>query len=142
MVDDLKAALKRVCELQVYYSSKNTPEMAERGKLIRGPVKSAIESLQPILSPALASFGSDFHVDASDGIGLKTELPWVRFCSQNMSPRPTEGFYCVIHFSTDGSAIHVTLGCGSSRFFNGYSIVLPGNELDAQTAWARASATS
>ena len=91
----------------------------------------------PILAPVMGSFGESFHVDASDGIGRKTELPWVRFCSSAMSPHPTEGFYCVLHFSTDGSALHVTVGCGSSRFFNGYTVVLPDSEIDTQTEWAR-----
>jgi hypothetical protein len=133
----MKGELKRICELQPSYSDKNTPEMQERGALLRGPLKMAIEALRPTLAPALGQFGADFHVDASDGIGRKTELPWVRFCSKEMSPRPTEGFYCVVHFSTGGDAIHVTVGCGSSRFFNGYSVVLPEAELAHQTAWAR-----
>jgi hypothetical protein len=89
------------------------------------------------MSASLQTFGVDFHVDASDGIGPKTELPWVRFCSLSMSPSPTEGFYCVTHFSTDGSAVHVTVGCGSSRFQKGSSVPLPDSELNAQTSWAR-----
>lgn len=133
----MKEALKRICELQPHYSAGNTPEMQERGEQLRGVLKPAIEKLEPLLGAALGRFGPDFHVDASDGIGRKTELPWVRFCSKAMSPSPTEGFYCVIHFSTDGSAVHITAGCGSSRFHNGSSIPLPDRELDAQTAWAR-----
>ena len=54
-----------------------------------------------------------------------------------MSPNPTEGFYSVIHFSTDGSAVHLTVGCGSSRFHKGSSVVLPDEDLDRQTSWAR-----
>lgn len=111
--------------------------MVERGAILRGSLKAKVEALRPVLAPALGRFGGDFLVDASDGIGNKTELPWVRFCSKSMSPRPTEGFYCVVHFSTGGDAIHVTLGCGSSRFSNGYSILLPDPELDEQTRWAR-----
>lgn len=133
----MKSELKRICELQLSYSDKNTPEMQERGSILRGPLKIAIQALGPTLGPVLGEFGADFHVDASDGIGRKTELPWVRFCSKEMSPRPTEGFYCVVHFSTGGEAVHITLGCGSSRFFNGYSVVLPEPDLARQTAWAR-----
>ena len=133
----MKGELKRICELQPLYTAKKTPEMGERGGIVRGPLKTALEALEPILAPTLGRFGGDFHVDASDGIGNKTELPWVRFCSKEMSPKPTEGFYCVLHFSTGGDAVHVTVGCGSSRFSNGYSIVLPKPELDRQTAWAR-----
>jgi hypothetical protein len=133
----MKAELKRICELQPSYSDSNTPEMQERGAILRGPLKVAVEELRPMLAPALGRFGADFQVDASDGIGRKTELPWVRFCSKEMSPKPTEGFYCVVHFSTGGDAVHITVGCGSSRFFNGYSVVLPAPELARQTAWAR-----
>ena len=134
----MKHALKRVCELQPRYSAENTTEMQERGTVLRREIKPAIEALKPSLSAALGQFGDDFHVDASDGIGRKTELPWVRFCSERMSPHPTEGFYAVLHFATDGSAVHVTVGCGSSKFHNGSSKPLPDAELDAQTAWARA----
>ena len=133
----MKDELKRICELQPSYSESNTLKMQERGAILRGPLKAAVEALRPLLAPALGRFGDDFHVDASDGIGRKTELPWARFCSKEMSPKPTEGFYCVLHFSTGGDAVHITVGCGSSRFFNGYSVVLPAPELARQTAWAR-----
>nr|WP_281409030.1 DUF3578 domain-containing protein [Mesorhizobium sp. WSM4303] len=89
------------------------------------------------MAAALGPFGGDLLIDASDGIGRKTELPWIRFCSRKMSPNPTEGFYCVTHFSTDGSAVHVTVGCGSSHFHKGSSVPVPDHELDEQTDWAR-----
>jgi hypothetical protein len=115
----MKAAIRRICELQPEYSADNTPAMQERGRLLREDLVSQLRALEEPLSAALGRFGGDFSVDASDGIGRKTELPWVRFCSRGMSPRPTEGFYSVLHFSTDGSAVHVTVGCGSSQFVNG-----------------------
>jgi hypothetical protein len=131
------ATLERICQLQPEYSAENTPAMQERGQLVRGDLKREIEALGPQLAAELGPFGGDFIVDASDGIGRKTELPWVRFCSRHMSPSATEGFFCVTHFSTDGSAVHVTVGCGSSRFHKGSSVPLPDVELDAQTDWAR-----
>lgn len=130
-------ALTRICELQPAYSSQNTPEMQERGDQLRHSVKPALEALKYRISPRMGRFGDDFHVDASDGIGRKTELPWVRFCSKMMSPKPTEGFYFVMHFSTDGSAVHFTIGCGSSRYERGEFVVLPDREIDRQTEWAR-----
>jgi hypothetical protein len=133
----MKETLKRICELQPYYSAENTSAMQERGLLVRRSLKQQLEALEPVFAPMMGSFSTDFLVEASDGIGRKTELPWVRFCSRNMSPSPTEGFYGVVHFSTDGSAVHITIGCGSSRFLNGSSVPLPDHELDAQTAWAR-----
>lgn len=71
----MRNTLRRICELQPHYSSSNTPEMQERGQLIRQALTEELRSLESILSGALGSFGKDFHVDASDGIGNKTELP-------------------------------------------------------------------
>ena len=133
----MKQTLKRICELQPYYSANNTLEMQERGLLIRQELTREIRNLAEPLSNALGEFGHDFDVDASDGIGRKTELPWVRFHSKQMSPSATQGFYCVLHFSTDGSAVHIAVGCSSSKFKEGYSVVLPPEELDERTAWAR-----
>ena len=133
----MKRTLKRICELQPQYSAQNTPAMQARGKALRNELVPSFEALRSQFSLALGPFGEDVLIDASDGIGRKTELPWIRICSQSMAPKPTEGFYCVVHFSTDGSALHVTVGCGSSRFFHGYSVVLPDTEIDVQTDWAR-----
>ena len=111
--------------------------MQERRQLIRQTLTTEIRELVGLLSAALGEFGDDFHVDASDGIGNKTELPWVRFCSAEMSTKPTDGFYVVLHFSTDGSGLDIAVGCSSSKFHNGCSIVLPPGELDNRTRWAR-----
>ena len=130
-------AIRRICELQPKYSAGNTPDMEERGKLLRHDLVGAVRALGPILSPALGKFGDDFLVEASDGIGRKTELPWVRFCARSMSPTPRDGYYCVLHFSTDGSAVHLTVGCSSSQFINGSFVTLKAEELDRRTNWAR-----
>ena len=102
--------------------------MQDRGVARRSELKPAIERMESSRAEALGEFGDEFFVEASDGIGLKTELPWVRFSSRRMSPNPRKGFYCVIHFSTDGSAVHVTVGCRASRFQNGAFVVLPGDQ--------------
>ena len=64
--------IRRISELQPYYSPDNTPEMQERGRLIRGDLANGIRALCGPLSAALGRFGGDFRVDASDGIGRKT----------------------------------------------------------------------
>ncbi|MFC6463297.1 MrcB family domain-containing protein, partial [Paracoccus aerius] len=133
----MRDTLRRICELQPYYSSKNTPEMQERGRLVRQVLTEDIRALRVLLSAALGEFGHDILVEGSDGIGRKTELAWTRFCSEEMSPRPTDGFYVVLHFSTDGSGVNIAVGCSSSKFHNGYSVVLPPNELDNRCEWAR-----
>lgn len=133
----MKETLCRICELQLLYSSENTKEMQERGRLVRQVLTKELRALSNSLSQALGKFGADFFVEGSDGIGRKTELAWVRFCSKEMSPRPTDGFYVVLHFSTDGSGVNIAVSCSSSRFHNGYSIVLASEELDKRCAWAR-----
>lgn len=111
--------------------------MQERGRLVRQSLVEDIRSLEVPLAAALGEFGLQFHVEGSDGIGRKTELAWTRFCSEEMSPRPTNGFYVVLHFSTDGSGVNIAVGCSSSKFRNGYSVVLPLDELDHRCEWAR-----
>ena len=134
---NMRDTLRRICELQPEYSSENTPEMQERGRLIRQDLAAEIRALREPLARSLGPFGHGFFVEGSDGIGRKTELAWTRFCSKEMSPRPTDGFYVVLHFSTDGSGVNIAVGCSSSKFYNGYSIVLPLEELDKRCQWAR-----
>lgn len=133
----MRETLRRICELQPHYSSKNSPAMQERGRLVRHALAEDIKAFRVSLAAALGEFGHDILVEGSDGIGRKTELAWTRFCSEGMSPRPTDGFYVVLHFSTDGSGVNIVVGCSSSKFHNGYSIVLPPNELDNRCEWAR-----
>jgi hypothetical protein len=133
----MRETLRRICELQTVYSSKNTPDMQERGGLIRQALARELRELESTLSEHLGPYGSDFYVDASDGIGNKTELPWARFCSKRMSPSATSGFYVVLHFSTDGSGVNIVVGCSSSKFHNGYSIILPPAEISKRAAWVR-----
>ena len=71
--------LSRVLDLQPSYSSQNTPEMQERGAVLRHEIKTFLEAQSEKLSECLGLFGADFHVDVSDGIGRKTELPWARW---------------------------------------------------------------
>jgi hypothetical protein len=134
----MKQTLKKICNLQPRYSSSNTAEMKERGYLIRtelaGELRDRISSLQA----AFDNIFDDLAVDASDGIGRKTEAPWVRLFSRAMSPNPREGFYLVIHFSADGSAIFFTLGCGSTVWKDGDLRPISDDELLKRTSWARA----
>jgi hypothetical protein len=134
---EVENAIRRICQLQPLYTADNSEAMQERGRLVRTTLAKAVKARVSLLSEALDGFGDDFHVDASDGVGRKTECPWVRFCSKSMSPSPRQGFYCVIHFSTDGSAVHFTVGCGSSRYSNGSFSALPDEELLKRTSWAR-----
>ena len=129
--------VREICALQPRYSSSNTPAMRRRGQLIREDLKNAVHSYQELLSASLGEYGSDFGVEAKDGIGRKTEAPWVRFFSKRMSPNPRSGFYCVVHFSADGSAFWITVGCGSTVWSGEDLRPISAAELFKRTEWAR-----
>jgi hypothetical protein len=119
------------------YSSTNTSEMQERGYLIRSELAEELRTRLPSLQQAFDSIFDDLAVEGSDGIGRKTEAPWVRLFSKAMSPSAREGFYLVIHFAADGSAVFVTVGCGSTIWKGGDLRAVSDDELEARTSWAR-----
>lgn len=129
--------LRRICELQPSYSSENTPAMQERGHLVRRVLTQELRDFGGELREALGAFGAEFDCDASDGIGRKTEAPWARFFARSMSPTPRDGFYVVLHFAADGSAVFVTLGCGSTIWANGDLRSESDQELARRTGCAR-----
>lgn len=133
----MKDTLRKICRLQPMYSSSNTPEMQERGRLIRSELAGELRAQMPSLQKAFDSIFDDLAVEGSDGIGRKTEAPWVRLFSRTMSPNPREGFYVVIHFAADGSAVFVTVGCGSTIWSGGDLRPVSDDELKARTSWAR-----
>lgn len=110
--------IKRIAELQTQYSSKSTPAMDERGDLIRKALPEALEIHRQNFAQSLGRFGSDIGFQGKDGIGNKTPAPWVRIFSKKLSPKPTIGYYLVVHFSVDGESCFVTLGCSASRWNN------------------------
>ena len=90
-----------------------------------------------MLQKAFDNVFDDLDVVGSDGIGRKTEAPWVRIFSKTMSPNPREGFYVVIHFSADGSAVFLTIGCGGTVWSGGELRPVSDDELSRRTSWAR-----
>ncbi|KPA87828.1 hypothetical protein PF66_05786 [Pseudomonas asplenii] len=133
----MESTLGKVCALQPKYSSTNTPEMQERGHLIRSVLAGELRTRLPALQKAFDSVFDDLAVEGSDGIGRKTEAPWVRVFSRAMSPTAREGFYLVIHFAADGSAVFITVGCGSTIWSGGDLRPVSDDELKARTSWAR-----
>ena len=129
--------LKRICELQPSYSPTNTPEMKERGKLIRDALANELRGMLPRISTVVGDATPDLSVDSSDGIGRKTEAPWVRVHSKSLSPNPRDGYYFVIHFRADGTAVFFTVGCGSTVWNGGDLRPVSDKELAQRTGWAR-----
>lgn len=108
--------IQRIAELQLSYSSENTPEMKERGRIIRRDLPELLRGSLPTLKTSIGRFADDLKIEGRDGIGRKTEAPWVRLYSDSLSPSATTGFYLVIHFALDGGSYFVTLGCGASKW--------------------------
>ncbi len=101
--NSLGIALDRVLRLQLGYSSTNTPDMSERGGLIRRSIPGLLE---PHIDPSL-------RVEGSDGIGRKARVPWVRVFDPTMSPKPTQGWYVVFLFNEAGSRVYLSLNQGT-----------------------------
>ena len=111
--------------------------MKERGELIRQELPLKLRLLLPLLSNVFDDIFDDLAVEGRDGIGRKTEAPWVRIFSKAMSPSPREGYYLVFHFAADGSAFYITVGCGSTIWSGGDLRAVPDQELEQRTSWAR-----
>lgn len=129
--------LRKVAELQPKYSSDNTPEMEERGRLIRKELPLAFrENLSGFQVP-MHPYEDELEIEGRDGIGKKTPAPWVRFYSNRLSPSATGGFYVVIHFSTDGSKCFFTLGTGVTKWDSdiGDLKAIDDDEVKSRTDW-------
>lgn len=134
----MQTILAQICALQPLYSSSNTPAMQQRGRLVRSDLVSALRDRLQAMQSAFDPVFDDLEVEASDGIGRKTEAPWARVFSKAMSPNPRSGFYLVIHFAADGSAVFFTIGCGSTIWSGGDLRPVSDEELARRTSWARA----
>lgn len=131
--------IRQVAQLQLQYSSSNTPEMQLRGSLIRHSLPDALKEHWSVFAMSIGHFAQDLAIEGSDGIGRKTQAPWVRMYSEGLSPSATTGFYMVIHFSADWTRCFVTLGCGASRWDSekGDLIRYSDDELNRKVTWAR-----
>ena len=133
----MRELLSRVLELQPAYSSGNTPEMQERGQLIRHGIPAAINA-------AVSSLGfrrefDDIACQGRDGTGLKNEVPWVRLYSRARSPSATQGWYCVYLFHADGNAVSLCLVHGSTQFINGEYKPRSSDETERLVSWANSA---
>ena len=136
----MREVLERVAQLQPQWSHKNTPEMQERGQLIRHTGPDWLRGFSAELADAIGIPLEDLIIEGRDGTGPKTEVPWFRYGSRVRSPSATIGWYCVYLFSTDGSTIYLSLGRGSTEW-NGIEFKpRDHDELRTQAAWARSAA--
>jgi hypothetical protein len=126
-----------VMELQLKHSSQNTPEMIERGKIIRDTIPAEMRSWPATKSQSILPFRGRLSVQGKDGTGLKTFVPWVRIHSPEMSPSPQKGWYVVYLFRTDGEGVALCISHGSTRFDGRDFIPRSAKEAAELMIWSR-----
>lgn len=131
MLSDL---LEEVLELQKSYTSSKTSAMERRGLLIRSEIPQILRQELPSFQAAPDVEIADLVVEGKDGIGTKSEIPWVRLNSKSMSPTATQGWYVVFLFSATGSNCFLTLGHASTTYENEFGISKSWRALDPKVA--------
>lgn len=115
----MRELFESVLDLQLQHSSKNTPKMIERGKLIRDAIPGRMRAWNAAKPSAVLPFKGRLNVQGRDGTGLKTFVPWVRIHSPEMSPSAQKGWYVVYLFRQDGDGVALCISHGSTRFDGG-----------------------
>ncbi|WP_434450824.1 MrcB family domain-containing protein [Lentzea sp. E54] len=133
----MRELLRDVLLLQPKWTADNTPEMQERGRLIRHDVAGWLREQLPALERAASVEIDDWAVEASDGTGLKAVIPWVRVHSLSRSPSATKGWYVVYLFRAQGDRVYLSLMQGTTVWQNGEFRSRPHPELRREAAWAR-----
>ena len=130
--------IQEILGLQQYWSAENTPAMQRRGDLVRNALPGYIQEYSGLLAPELGIHAGHYAVQGKDGEGNRSRVPWVRLFSSAHSPKPTEGWYVVFLFHTQGEAVYLCLGHGSySRGADGDVFPRLTAEVETLVGWAR-----
>jgi len=128
--------------LQPDWTAANTPQMVERGALIRRGIPGWLRTQLLRLPGAMPGNVVDPAVEGRDGTGLKTEIPWVRVYSRSRSTSATDGWYIVYLFDATGRRVYLSLNQGTTRWAGGEFRPRPVAEIRARVDWARAALAS
>jgi 5-methylcytosine-specific restriction protein B len=110
MATGLREAMQSVLELQKHWTAHTTPDMQERGLLIRNRIPALLEPIADV---------RHFKVEGSAGAGSNSRVPWVRVFRLDMSPSPQKGWYAVFLFAADGGAVFLSLIQGTTDWSGG-----------------------
>jgi hypothetical protein len=133
----LTETIAAILSLQTQYSPENTDEMKRRGDLIRSVLPSILNEHADRYAQVFAKAGYAASVEGKDGIGRKAMSAWVRIYDEEMSPSATQGWYIVIHFSSQGDYFYLTLGCGATVFKGGSLVDVDDDDLLSKIHWAQ-----
>lgn len=106
--------LKRVLDAQPNFSAAKSPEMDER----RGALFAARDLLRDLL--AVQAWAKGLEVDAKDGTGSRSRVPWIRVYDPTRSPTPTAGYYVVFLFLADGEGVYLSVNQGTQHWAEGH----------------------
>jgi len=132
----IRDELRTVMELQAQYSSLPTAAMQERGQIIKHQLPALLREDAEQLCIAAGIERGEFLLTGRDGIGRKSQVPWVRFASRTRSPTATEGWYVVWLFREDGSGVYLALSHASTEKIDGDFIKRSPDETQRLTKWA------
>ncbi|ANK12762.1 MrcB family domain-containing protein [Erythrobacter neustonensis] len=133
----MQEMLREVLELQLDFSSENTPAMERRGQLVRNMMPEELRRWRAVTGSAVLPFKGRLNVQGKDGTGRKTFVPWIRVHSPELSPSAQKGWYVVFLFHANGDGVSLCVSHGSTSF-NGRDFVPRSDEEVAELmSWAR-----
>jgi MoxR-like ATPase len=103
-----------VLDLQAQFSARPSEPMNRRRSLIH-------EQIQPYLARLVSGDQqlANLSVDASNGIGNNSAVPWVRVFSPGTSPSAQSGWYLVFLVAGDGTSVTLSLDLGVTKLSTG-----------------------
>ena len=134
----INEALRNVMQLQPAYSSEPTEAMQARGRIVRELLPAIIKRDEQSLRELAGVDPTDFLIEGRDGIGRKSQVPWVRFSSRKLSPSATVGWYAVFLFAENGQGVYLSIAHASTEKVDGDLINRPADETRRLLGWARA----
>jgi hypothetical protein len=133
----IRDELRSVLELQRAYSSDVTPEMQQRGEIIRKTLPARLTEATIQLQSAADIAPGNLLIEGKDGITRKSRVPWVRFADESRSPSASQGWYVVWLFREDGAGVYLALSHASTKNINGNFIDRSNAEAARLMTWAR-----
>jgi 5-methylcytosine-specific restriction protein B len=110
----VREELKKVLDAQPKFSAAKSPEMDAR--------HAALFAARDLLCDMLAGqvWAKGLEVDAKDGTGSRSRVPWIRVYDPKRSPAPTAGYYVVFLFQADGEGVYLSVNQGTQLWTEGH----------------------
>lgn len=135
----LRRAILAVMAAAPEYSPTETPAMRRRDSAL-GDMVTRLAEIVPELAQGLGLASLGLRAKFGGHQANYSPTAWVRIYAPDYSRTAMEGFYIVYLFTTDGSAVYLSLNQGTSEFrSNAMRPINDRGELRARAAEARRS---